>query len=131
MAPSRTTDADIEVTPSFPLEQRNEKGEERLQALQEALGVRILEHIAPNTRIFASQRLPGGNEVWIAQKPHVEQQIDVVRHAEFVPESEERDRQTAGRSFLAEVPTQEVPQLMHAEIGGVDDAVGVGADFRQ
>jgi hypothetical protein len=125
MTSAGATNPNIHIAAAFSFEERNKEFEEAFQLPNERNSVRIGQYIGPHPRVFPSQWFEIRNEERVPQEPDVEQEVDVVRHAELIAECHQRYGQPARRAFLPELPDQQLSQLMYRHIGGIYNTVGV------
>jgi hypothetical protein len=131
MTAARAADSDIHVTAALSFEERDKEFKEAFQLPDECHGIGIGQHIGSHPRIFTSQWFEVGDKKRVSQKPDVKQEIDVVWHAELETEGYQRDGQPLGGAFLPELPDQQLSQLMHCQIRGIDDTVGVAPEISE
>ena len=94
----------IHIAAAFSFEERNEEFKEAFQLPNERDGVRVGQHIVPHPGVFPGQWFEVGNEERVPQEPDVEQEVNVIRHAELEAECHQRDGQPARRALLSELP---------------------------
>lgn len=126
-----TPDADAEIAALVSLEQRHEEREECLHLLQELTGGRIAQDVLLDSRVLSGERLEFRYEIGVAQETNVEQQIDVVWDAEFVPEGHERNGHPSSGRILSKFACQPFPQIVNGDIRGIYDAIGVFAELAE
>src|SRR6185369_3189399 len=131
VAAARAPDADGEVALPFPDVARNHVGEEVVQLLDEARGVRLALHVADDGRMVPGEGLEGRYEVRVGQEAGVEHEVRFRGHAVFV--AERRDGEDQGRLVLAHVVVlaDVVAELVHGVVRGIEDEVGHLADGAQ
>jgi hypothetical protein len=83
-----TAESDGEIAAPLALEEREEKLEERLHMIKKDFGVGIVKDKGLDADIFAGERLKLGDKIGISQKPHIKQEIHIIRHSEFIPEGQ-------------------------------------------
>src|SRR5258707_6515565 len=131
VAAARAPDPDGEVALPLLDVARDHVGQEVVQLLDEARGVRLALHVADDRRVVAGEGLERGHEVRIGQEAHVEDEVRLRRHAVLVTEGHhgehERRLLRAHVVMLADV----VAELVHGVVGGVQDEVGDLADGAQ
>ena len=81
MPPAGTADADTEVATLVPLIEWDQKPEEFLQMFQELTRHGIAEYILLHSCIFTSQRFQLRNKKWITNEANIEEEIDIIGHA--------------------------------------------------
>src|SRR6188768_1755928 len=86
MSTARASNRNRNVTSAFPLESRQAKLQEARCALDEAAAVLGFQHVVTHPVVETRQGPQLGNEVWILQEAHVENQIGVHRRPKFEPE---------------------------------------------
>ena len=81
--------------------------------------------------ILTAQGFELRHEEGISNEAHIKQQIDVIGYAELVPECDQGNGHAACDRFLTKLPDQQLAQLMHGNVGGVDDPIGMLSQFAQ
>ena len=72
-----------------------------------------------------------GDEMRVGQKPAVEHQVGVERHAVLEAEALEGQHQPRARVAVARHRLEDLPQLVDGEVRRVHDLVGHRADLRE
>ena len=108
MTSTRAADSNIHVTAALSFEERYKKFKEAFQLPDECHGIWIGQHIGSHTRIFSSQWFEVWDKKRVSQEPDVEQEVDVVWHAELETEGYQRDGQSLDGAFLPKLPDQQL-----------------------
>src|SRR5437879_5050968 len=116
MTSAGAANPDIHIAAAFSFEERDEEFKEAFQLPNEREGVRIGQYIGTHPRVLPGQWFEVRNEKRVPQEPNVEQEVNVVRHAELVAECYHRDGQPLSHAFLPKLPDQQLSQLMHRQI---------------
>ena len=91
MTSAGAANPNIHIAAAFAFEERDEEFKEAFQLPNECDSVGIGQHIGPHPRVFPGQWFEVRNEKRVPQEPDVEQEVNVVRHAELVTECDQRD----------------------------------------
>lgn len=112
---------------AFPsLVRREQQREQPLELSEERSRIRLVQHVAPYLRIGPGERSQAFDPVRVRQESAIEEEVDVERDAVLVPEGHDVGLDLARRvGPLAEELVEPVPQLVHIEVRGVDDEIGL------
>ena len=102
---------------------------ERRISSRNCRGLGLAEHVLPHRGVGARPRAQLLHPVRVGEEAAVEHEVDVDRQAVLVPERHEAGLQRAGALLVAEDLAQAVAQLVHVELGGVDDQIGQAAQL--
>jgi len=92
MPASGAPDGNRQITALFSLVEGNKKPHQSLKLAYQRDRIRIRQYVGANTRVVPVKRFEIGHKKWIPKKTDIEEQINVVRHAEFVSERQQGDR---------------------------------------
>ena len=128
MLPTRAPEGDGEVALAFLHIGRHHEAEHSFEAFEERGRQRLRHHVVAHGLVDTRQRTQLFHPMRIRQEPTVEHDVDIERQAVFVSERHDLRLHTTGRRVGAEHVDQPVAQLVHVQVRGVDDDVGLGLD---
>src|SRR5438270_1448047 len=131
MAAARAADAHGQVALPFRPVLRNQELQQRLQAGEELLCRRPLQHPVRDPGVRPWMRLESLDEVRIREEPHVEHQVARLRDPVAEPEAEQGHVQLVVLPRSAEPRRDRVAQLVHVHSRGVEDLVRQRAELGQ
>src|SRR5437870_2965182 len=131
MAAARAADAHGQVALPFRPVLRNQELRQRLQAGEELLCRRPLQHPVRDPGVRPWMRLESLDEVRIREEPHVEHQVARLRDPVAEPEAEQGHVQLVVLPRSAEPRRDRVAQLVHVHSRGVEDLVRQRAELGQ
>ena len=130
MVPAGAADRDRQVRLALVHVAREEEREEIVELGEELLGLGLLDHVVAHGRFQAGERAQLVDPVGVRKEAAVEDEVGVERHAVLVPERHD-DGLHRRRVVAAEQLEQAIAELVHVEVGGVDDDVGAVAHRRE
>src|SRR5262249_51386160 len=84
----------------------------------------VLHHEIDDLSMAARQRFEIGNEMWVGQKSHIEQQVEGVRHTVLVAEAHDSEHHIEFRAERGELVYKIGPQRVDCMIRSIDNQVG-------
>src|SRR5215471_1435185 len=122
-------DPQRQVALLLALVEREQVVQELSQPRQEPAGLRVLLDVGRDRGVRAGLGLQLRDEVRVGQEAHVEEEVHVVRNAEFVTEGGGRDDHPRARGVPDERLLDEGTQLVDGHLARVHDDVGDRAHF--
>jgi hypothetical protein len=131
MLAASATEGDGQITFSFSDVMRQQVHQQFGDSFYEFPGLGKRPDVSGDFGIASGEWTEFGHEMWIGQKPDIEQQVGVLGHSMFEAEADAGDHKVFVRLVLLKTLGDVGAQFVNIKAGGVDDEIGYGANGTQ